>query len=98
MSDSFKISRRAFTAGAALLGLGRKPALAQGFAGLGIKGDGFAAVTPGKVFSFPADHGPHPDFRIEWWYVTANLQGFRQDRLRRAVDAVSPGDAAGRAT
>jgi predicted secreted hydrolase len=23
--------------------------------------------------SFPADHGPHPDFRIEWWYVTANL-------------------------
>ena len=29
--------------------------------------------SPGKTFSFPADHGPHPDFRIEWWYVTANL-------------------------
>jgi predicted secreted hydrolase len=74
MSDKFQISRRAFTAGAAFLGLGRKPALAQGFAGLGIKGDGFAAVTPGKVFAFPADHGPHPDYRIEWWYVTANLR------------------------
>jgi predicted secreted hydrolase len=35
--------------------------------------DGFAAVVPGKVFSFPADHGPHPDYRIEWWYITANL-------------------------
>jgi predicted secreted hydrolase len=22
---------------------------------------------------FPADHGAHPNFRIEWWYVTANL-------------------------
>ena len=26
-----------------------------------------------RPFRFPADHGPHPDFRIEWWYVTANL-------------------------
>src|SRR3954447_26835903 len=68
------ISRRAFAGGLALLGLGSKPALAQGFAGLGTDAEGFAAVTPGKAFSFPADHGPHPDFRIEWWYVTANLK------------------------
>jgi predicted secreted hydrolase len=74
MSDKRLISRRAFASGLALLGLGRRPALAQGFAGLGIDGDGFASVTPGKVFSFPADHGPHPDYRIEWWYVTANLR------------------------
>jgi predicted secreted hydrolase len=74
MSDKRLISRRAFASGLALLGLGRKPALAQGFAGLGIDGDGFASVTPGKVFAFPADHGPHPDYRIEWWYVTANLR------------------------
>jgi predicted secreted hydrolase len=67
------ISRRAFTGGLALLGLSRESALAQGFAGLGMDADGFAAVTPGKTFAFPADHGPHPDFRIEWWYVTANL-------------------------
>src|ERR1700682_4283672 len=73
MSDKFLISRRAFTAGAVVLGLGRRCALAQGFAGLGMKGSGFSDVTPGKLFSFPEDHGPHPDYRIEWWYVTANL-------------------------
>jgi predicted secreted hydrolase len=72
MSDSHLISRRAFTAGAALLGLAGRPAWAQGFAGLGLKADGFAAVTPGRTFEFPADNGPHPDYRIEWWYVTAN--------------------------
>jgi predicted secreted hydrolase len=67
-----KISRRAFAGGLAALALQRR-AFAQGYAGLGDSSEGFAKVTPGKVFSFPADHGPHPDFRIEWWYVTANL-------------------------
>jgi predicted secreted hydrolase len=74
MNDKLKLSRRAFTIGAAALGLGRGPAQAQGFAGLGMSAEGFAPVTPGKVFSFPADFGAHPDFRIEWWYVTANLR------------------------
>ncbi|MGB8399004.1 lipocalin-like domain-containing protein [Bradyrhizobium sp.] len=72
MSGSFPISRRVFAGGAMLLGLGGK-AIAQGFAGLGESTEGFAPVVPGKVFAFPADHGPHPEFRIEWWYVTANL-------------------------
>ncbi len=31
------------------------------------------ADTP-RPFSFPADHGPHPGFRIEWWYVTGNVE------------------------
>ncbi len=57
-----------------VLGLGRRAARAQGFAGLGTDADGFAAVVPGRRFTFPADHGPHPDYRIEWWYVTANLR------------------------
>lgn len=48
---------------------------AQGFSGLGSNADGFALPQPGPSFSFPADHGPHPDFRIEWWYVTANMTG-----------------------
>ncbi len=26
-------------------------------------------------FSFPEDHGPHPAYRIEWWYLTATLSG-----------------------
>jgi predicted secreted hydrolase len=73
MSAEAKISRRAFAGGLALLGL-HATALAQGFAGLGTQADGFAKVTPGKGFAFPGDHGPHPDFRIEWWYVTANLK------------------------
>src|SRR3979490_363037 len=73
MSDSIRISRRAFASGLALLGLGRASALAQGFAGLGVDADGFAPVTPGRIFAFPADHGPHPEFRVEWWYLTANL-------------------------
>jgi predicted secreted hydrolase len=72
MSADFKISRRAFAGALALLGL-QRPARAQGFAGLGASATGFAPVVPGKTFSFPADHGPHRDFRIEWWYVTANL-------------------------
>src|SRR3954468_6820948 len=72
MNASGNITRRAFAGGAlALLG---GNALAQGFAGLGETADGFAAVVPGKRFAFPADHGPHPEFRIEWWYVTANLR------------------------
>lgn len=36
--------------------------------------EGFAKVAPGKHFDFPADHGPHSDYRIEWWYLTANLK------------------------
>jgi len=47
---------------------------ADGFAGLGNEATTFARVVPGKVFSFPQDHGAHDGFRIEWWYVTANLK------------------------
>ncbi|WP_298912265.1 lipocalin-like domain-containing protein [uncultured Roseobacter sp.] len=49
-------------------------AMAQGFAGLGGDAEGFALPQRGYVFDFPADHGPHPEFRIEWWYLTANLR------------------------
>jgi predicted secreted hydrolase len=73
MNDSFQISRRGFAGGAALLALSRTRGFAQGFAGLGMSGKGFTPVVPGKTFAFPADQGPHPDYRIEWWYVTANL-------------------------
>lgn len=33
----------------------------------------FAVVRPGVPLRFPADHGAHPDFRTEWWYVTGWL-------------------------
>ncbi|WP_064120069.1 lipocalin-like domain-containing protein [Pseudomonas fluorescens] len=46
----------------------------KGFAGMGNQALAFTPVVPGRVFSFPADHGAHEGFRIEWWYVTANLK------------------------
>ncbi|MBK1635555.1 lipocalin-like domain-containing protein [Rhodovulum adriaticum] len=51
------------------------PALAQGFAGLGQTTNGYALPERGTALHFPDDHGAHPDFRIEWWYLTANLTG-----------------------
>lgn len=34
---------------------------------------GFARATKTRAFRFPADHGPHPGYRNEWWYFTGNL-------------------------
>jgi predicted secreted hydrolase len=73
MSDRHWISRRVFAGGALVLALDAERGFAQGFAGLGMNGTGFAPVVPGKTIVFPADHGAHPNYRIEWWYVTANL-------------------------
>lgn len=35
---------------------------------------GYARMDPDRPLVFPADHGPHPEHRIEWWYLTANLR------------------------
>ena len=35
--------------------------------------EGYAKALEPREFVFPQDHGPHPDFRNEWWYVTGNL-------------------------
>ena len=51
------------------------PLWAQGFAGLGTAADGFAVPERPAIFDFPQDHGPHPEYRIEWWYLTATLTG-----------------------
>ena len=48
--------------------------LAQSFAGLGSDAEGFSLPEPNPTFQFPSDDGSHPDFRIEWWYLTANLK------------------------
>lgn len=74
-------------------------AVAQGFAGLGTEAEGFAIPDPGYRFDFPQDHGPHPDYRIEWWYLTATLQG--EDGRDYGVQwtlfrtAMHPGEAEG---
>jgi predicted secreted hydrolase len=74
-------------------------ALAQGFAGLGTDAGGFAIPQRGVPFDFPADHGPHPDYRIEWWYLTANLTGDdgRDYGIQWTLfrNALAPGEAEG---
>ena len=42
---------------------------------------GFDRATKVRPFHFPADHGPHGDFRDEWWYVTGNLDGPKGQRF-----------------
>ena len=64
-----------------LLVLGMAPALADEMEEppsqladlLGSNSEGFARALEPRDFAFPADHGPHPAFRNEWWYVTGNL-------------------------
>ena len=34
----------------------------------------FDPVTPGRALRFPEDRGAHPGHRIEWWYVTGQLE------------------------
>ena len=37
-------------------------------------GESFELPRPGRVFSFPRDHGAHPEFKTEWWYYVGHLQ------------------------
>ncbi|MDE0348086.1 MAG: carotenoid 1,2-hydratase, partial [Gammaproteobacteria bacterium] len=36
--------------------------------------DGFQVADRVVPFTFPADQGPHPGFRSEWWYLTVALR------------------------
>ncbi len=42
---------------------------------------GFAQALTPATFAFPRDHGPHPQFRQEWWYVSGNLDAQSGERL-----------------
>jgi predicted secreted hydrolase len=53
------MNRRAFVALPLLVAF---PRAASGVA--------YPAVTSGTSLVFPRDHGSHPDFRTEWWYLT----------------------------
>ena len=35
---------------------------------------GWQVAKPGWKYQFPRDHGNHPEFKIEWWYFSGNLQ------------------------
>ena len=60
---------------------------------------GFAQVLEPRVFEFPRDHGPHPEYRQEWWYVTGNLDSATGERFGFELTffrfALAPGGQAG---
>ena len=41
---------------------------------LSAENESFARVYNPRTFVFPQDHGAHPEYRIEWWYFTGNVQ------------------------
>jgi predicted secreted hydrolase len=60
---------------------------------------GYAKALEPMPFQFPRDHGPHTDFRNEWWYLTGNLDseddrrfGFELTLFRFSVAAHVPSD------
>jgi predicted secreted hydrolase len=58
----------AAAAGGAAAGAGQPAASGQSAAA------GFAQALAPQPLVFPRDHGPHPQFRQEWWYLTGNLE------------------------
>lgn len=59
----------------------------------------YPEVKPGVALDFPRDHGAHPAFRTEWWYITGLLDtpdgkvlGFQVTffRTRPAIDQRNP--------
>lgn len=58
---------------------------------------GYARALEPREFNFPADHGPHPELRTEWWYYTGNLEtaegrrfGFQLTFFRSALAPEMP--------
>jgi predicted secreted hydrolase len=59
--------------------------------------EGFARATEVRELVFPDDHGPHEEFRTEWWYFTGNLEtpngdeiGFQLTIFRHALSPDLP--------
>ena len=58
---------------------------------------GYQRVYQPRPFEFPTDHGPHPEFRNEWWYLTGNLAdatgrpfGYQLTIFRIALSPTAP--------
>lgn len=39
----------------------------------GTRVESWKSAQPGWNYEFPRDHGPHREFKTEWWYATGNL-------------------------
>lgn len=77
-----------------LIGSAQPPAISADVFDLNsLNGDaGFAKAEHPRTFSFPLDHGPHPEYQTEWWYYTGNLDtadgrhfGYQLTFFRRAI-------------
>jgi len=70
-----------------------------GVAGAAADSDQWVQAIKPWQWSFPRDHGSHPEYRTEWWYFTGNLAdesgkqyGYQLTFFRQGV-RFSPGDA-----
>ncbi len=97
----------ACTLAAAAAAAGAPPADVTGLLGRD-DAAGFSQVLAPRAFSFPSDHGPHREFRQEWWYTSGQLDapdgehfGFELTFFRYALApaaAVPTGTSAWRAS
>ena len=83
--------------------MNRRKFLALGLCtpGIAFSGVEYPRVTPNPSLRFPRDHGAHPDFRQEWWYVTGWLKtaagvelGFQITFFRARPDIDTPNPSA----
>ncbi len=72
----------------------KRAELAAGFlALLPVRSQEWQRVEPGLELSFPTDHGTHPRYRTEWWYLTGQVHtkegrrfGFQFTVFRSGLD------------
>ncbi len=67
---------------------------------LAAEAEGWVRADSIREFHFPQDHGPHPDYKTEWWYFTGNLQtqddrrfGYQLTFFRIGLNPETPQDA-----
>ncbi|MEM8486670.1 MAG: lipocalin-like domain-containing protein [Bacteroidota bacterium] len=84
--------------------LGSEPAPLGASVGIGqaMAGDttGYVRALGPMPIQFPADHGAHPGYKLEWWYYTGNLQtqegrrfGYQFTIFRNALAPPDSGEA-----
>ncbi len=78
------MSKRAWT---------RVAAIAALCVSVGVSAGAWKIAEPGRTIALPADHASHPDYKIEWWYYTGNVDthdgrrfGFQVTFFRVGVD------------
>ncbi|WP_237059382.1 lipocalin-like domain-containing protein [Microbulbifer sediminum] len=67
-----------------LAGCGERAGNNEGGESLGALSDApgqFRQALPGMTVRLPEDMGAHRQYRLEWWYLTANLQGAGGERF-----------------